>query len=156
MNKISFRQKGGFLFHCYNRLPLCPYHIIYLFALTTPVTMASLILLQAASASGLLYILLVLENQEYSFSSEAKPAIHLFQVCSNVNSVQWFPHHFESKIPSPIPTTLLLVLHILFPCFIFLHNFLIFYIIHSFYCLISVCKLHECRNCSHSACQYFI
>lgn len=130
MNKISCRQKGGFLSHCYSRLPLCPYHIIYLFALTTPVTMASLILLQAASASELLYILLVLENTEYSFSDEAKPTIQLFQVYSNVNSVKWFPDHCESKILSPLPTTLLLVLPSLFPCFIFLHNFLIFYIIH--------------------------
>lgn len=85
--------------------PLCPYHIIFLLDLTTPVTMVSFIF-QAPPClrTSFRYSLYGGERilTQMNTFLEYFPCFFT-HVCSDVNTVNWFPDHFESEISYSFP-----------------------------------------------------
>lgn len=85
--------------------PLCPYHIIFLLYLTTPVTMASLIV-QAPPCLRTSFQLFPLWRRENTYPDEYFPRILSSlstHVCLDVDTVNGIPDHFESEIPYSLP-----------------------------------------------------
>lgn len=134
MNRIHFRQEQGFPCHCCKRSPLCPYHTILL-ALSTPVTMASLIPLHASLCLRTLVPSFSLWRTLFPRGCEAYLPL-LSSLCSDENpGKSSLTTLKEESAPHSLPPRLL-VLPVLFLCFIFLPNIIIFYTIDSFYCLV--------------------
>lgn len=151
---ICFLREQGFPPHCYKKLPLWPSHIPFLLATSTPVTMGSLNLLQTSPyLMTFAYIIPSIEKtlfqvmQSLPFSS--------FKSSLTCELSEPFHDDLKSEIPSLLPTTLLIVLSSLSLFYLPIKPSIIPYnILVLLFNLLSfslACKLHECRNCSHSA-----